>query len=348
MKAFSIYPLLIGILLFVAMITVAQSPATLSQVTVSGNKFMADGKVIVFRGLDASDPDKLEKQGRWNKAYFEAMKSWGANLVRFPVHPTAWRSRGKDNYIKLLDDGVKWATELGLYVNIDWHSIGNLRTEMYQSAMYETTRKETYEFWRTMADHFKGNTTVAFFELFNEPTVMDGKLGSCSWKEWKAMNEEMILIIRANGAKAIPLVAGFNWAYDLTPVADDPINASGIAYVSHPYPQKRMKPWEPKWTKDWGFVARKYPLMLSEIGFCGPDEKGAHVPVISDESYGDAITKYCDDNGISYSVWVFDPQWAPMLISDWNFTPTRQGRYFKQALLKSTSKEQSAATKPAL
>lgn len=334
MKAPGYTHIIVCILLFVNNATIAQSSATLSQVTVSGNKFMADGKVIIFKGLDASDPDKLAKQGHWNKEYFEAVKSWGANIVRFPVHPNAWRSRGKDEYIKLLDEGVKWATELGLYVNIDWHSIGNLRTEMYQNAMYETTRKETFEFWRTMAAHYKGNTTVAFFELFNEPTVMNGQLGTCSWREWKQMNEEMIGIIRANGSKAIPLVAGFNWAYDLTPVLNEPVKAEGIAYVSHPYPMKRQKPWEPKWTEDWGFVAKKYPLMLSEIGFCGADERGAHVPVISDESYGDAITKYCDDNGISYSVWVFDPQWAPMLISDWNFTPTRQGRYFKQALLK--------------
>lgn len=76
-------------------------------------------------------------------------------------------------------------------------------------------------------------------------------------------------------------------------------------------------------------------MILTEIGFCGADEKGAHVPVISDESYGDAITKYCADKGISYTVWCFDPQWAPMLISDWNFTLTRQGRYFKKALQKS-------------
>ena len=307
---------------------------SLLQVTVVGNRFMAGDKPIVFRGLDASDPDKLEKDGHWNRNYFEQVKNWGANIIRFPVHPRAWRSRGKAAYLKLLDDGVKWATELGLYVNIDWHSIGNLRTEMYQSDGYETTRKETYEFWRTMAAHFKGNTTVAFFELFNEPTVMNGQLGLCTWQDWKAMNEEMITIIRAHGAKAIPLVAGFNWAYDLTPVANEPINADGIGYVSHPYPQKRPKPWEPKWTADWGFVAKKYPLMLTEIGFCGPDDKGAHIPVISDESYGEAITKYCNENGISYSVWVFDPHWSPMLISDWQFTPTRQGRFFKQALLK--------------
>ncbi|PIQ21089.1 MAG: glycoside hydrolase [Cytophagales bacterium CG18_big_fil_WC_8_21_14_2_50_42_9] len=322
-------------ILLLSSLVQAQSTATLSQVSVKGNSFVtADGKTIVFRGLDTSDPDKLARDGHWNKEYFEAMKSWGANMVRFPVHPTAWRKQGKENYLKLLDQGVQWATELGLYVIIDWHSIGNLRTEMYQSDMYETTQKETLEFWRTMATHFKGNTTVACFELFNEPTVMNGQIGTCTWAQWKALNEEMITIIRANGAKAVPLIAGFNWAYDLTPVMNDPINAEGIAYVSHPYPMKREKPWEEKWTADWGHVAKKYPVILTEIGFCGPDEKGAHVPVISDESYGDAITKYADANGISYTVWVFDPQWAPMLISDWKFTPTRQGRYFKNALQK--------------
>lgn len=336
MKDISLQKVLLLVVLMITNGLFAQQPGTkMSQVLVKGNQFVtAEGKTIVFRGLDASDPDKLEKNGHWNKEYFEQVKSWGANIIRFPVHPTAWRSRGKDNYLRLLDEGVRLATETGLYVIIDWHSIGNLRSEMYQSASYETTKKETLEFWRTISQHFKGNTTVACFELFNEPTVQSGQLGLCTWQQWKEMNEEMIVVIRANGSKAIPLVAGFNWAYDLTPVADYPINAEGIAYVSHPYPMKREKPWEQKWTADWGFVATKYPVILTEIGFCGAEERGAHVPVISDESYGEAITKYCKEKGISYCVWVFDPQWAPMLISDWNFTPTRQGRFFKNALQK--------------
>lgn len=310
-----------------------QSTNMLSRISVKGNKFVdASGKVMIFRGLNTSDPDKLAREGRWSRSYFEEMKKWGANIVRFPVHPTAWKLRGEKKYLELLNQGVQWATELGMYVIIDWHSIGNLRTEMYQSPMYETTKKETFEFWRTMSKHFKDHPTVAFFELFNEPTVYNGQLGTCSWSHWKELMEEAITIIRAHGCQAIPLVAGFNWAYDLTPVSKDPINAEGIAYVSHPYPMKREKPWEDKWTVDWGFVAEKYPLILTEIGFCGAEEKGAHIPVISDESYGEAITKYCKEKGISYVVWVFDPQWSPMLFNDWDYTPTRQGRYFKKVL----------------
>jgi hypothetical protein len=320
-------------MLFLSAPVSAQNQSKLSRVLVKGNQFItSEGKPIVFRGLNTSDADKLEKSGHWQKQYFEQMKQWGATIVRIPVHPQAWRTRGKKEYLQLLDQGVGWAGELGLYVILDWHSIGNLKNEMYQHAMYETTLKETFEFWRTISDHYKDNTTVAFFELFNEPTLMAGKLGTCSWDQWKQIVEETITIIRANGGKAIPLVAGFNWAYDLKEVASNPIGAEGIGYVSHPYPMKREKPWEEKWTADWGFVAEKYPVILTEIGFCGPDDKGAHVPVISDESYGEAITKYCDERGISYVVWVFDPQWSPMLFSDWNYTPTRQGKYFKKIL----------------
>ncbi len=307
----------------------------LPKISVKGKDLVDDsGKVLIFRGLNTSDPDKLETQGHWDSLYFAEMKNWGSNIVRFPVHPAAWRKRGQKNYLELLDKGVEMARKNNMYVIIDWHSIGNLRTEMYQADGYETTQKETFEFWRTMAKHFKGNNTVAFFELYNEPTTYNGQLGTCSWQQWRELMEECIGIIRAHGNTAIPLVAGFNWAYDLKEIRYNPIRAEGIAYVSHPYPQKRQKPWEGQWEEDWGFVAEAYPLILTEIGFCGADDRGAHIPVISDESYGDAITNYCAAKGISYVVWVFDPQWAPHLFNDWSFEPSRQGKYFKAALQK--------------
>lgn len=181
----------------------AAQTTNLPQIRVKGNNFVGpDDKPMIFRGLNASDPERLANMGRWDSTYFREMKNWGANIARFPVHPTAWRRQGKERYLKLLDDGVRWASEQGIYVIIDWHSIGNLRTGMYQDEMYETTQKETFEFWRTMAKHFKGSTTVAFFELFNEPTTFNGQLGTCTWADWKALNEEIIGIIRAHGNEA--------------------------------------------------------------------------------------------------------------------------------------------------
>ena len=311
----------------------AQNNTRLSSIQVKGNQFVDEaGQTMVFRGLNTSDPDKLATEGQWNKRYFQAMKNWGATVVRFPIHPTAWEKRGKKDYLSLLDEGVKWATQLVMYVIIDWHSIGNLRTEKYQAPMYQTDLNQTLKFWTTIAKRYGDNPTVAFYELFNEPTLKGGKLGDCTWAQWEEMMEAVIMTIREKGGKGIPLVAGFNWAYDLTDAKKQPINAKGIGYVSHPYPQKRDKPWEVKWTADWGNMKEKYPIILTEIGFCEPEAKGAHIPVISDESYGEAITNYCDEKAISYVVWVFDPQWSPMLFLDWDFTPSRQGRYFKEKL----------------
>ena len=326
---------LIVLLLFLVLSTCLglNAQQKLSRIMVEGNDFITEqGDVIIFRGMSSSDPDKLEKDGIWEKSYFIEIKKWGANLVRFPIHPKSVRDRGVKEYLKLLDDGIKWATEEGLYLIIDWHSIGNLKTGLFLADMYDTDKKETFNFWKTIAEHYGDNPTVAFYELFNEPTTFNNKFGTINWEEWKELNTEMITIIRANGGNGIPLVAGFNWAYDLTTIKCSPLEVEGIGYVSHPYPQKKEKPWEEKWTNDWGFVKQNYPVILTEMGFSGPNDPGAHVPVISDESYGETITKYCDERGISYVVWVFDKQWAPRLYIDDKYTPSRQGRYFKKKL----------------
>ena len=83
-------------------------------------------------------------------------------IVRIPVHPVAWRERTPEKYLELLDQAVEWCTDLGM--------------ELFQNPMYNTTKQETYQFWRTIAQHFSGNNTVAFYEIFNEPAIYRGHL----------------------------------------------------------------------------------------------------------------------------------------------------------------------------
>jgi aryl-phospho-beta-D-glucosidase BglC (GH1 family) len=306
----------------------------LSFIRVEGNKFVDEnGDRVIFRGVNISDPDKIQKNGRWTKRHFEVIKQWGANVVRIPVHPVAWRQRGQEEYFKLLDQAVIWASELELYLIIDWHSIGNLETGLFQHPMYQTSKQETFSFWRSVSFHYANIPTVAFYDIFNEPTMYNGQLGQITWKEWKGTCEEIINIIFAHDKKVIPLVAGFNWGYDLKPVKEDPIDIEGIGYVSHPYPQKTSAPFEENWEKDFGFVADKYPLFATELGFMAADDPGSHVPVISDEEYGKTVISYFKKKGISWTVWNFDPDWPPQLISDWNYTPTKQGAFFKKVML---------------
>src|SRR5664279_2411280 len=293
------------------------------------NRFVNEkGDTLVFHGLSTSDPDKLEHQGHWNKPYFEPIKSLRTMLVRLPVHPVAWGERGSVKYLQLLDQAADWCTDLGMYIIIDWHSIGNLKMELFQDPMYNTTQKESFEFWQTISRHFKGNNTVAFYEIFNEPTTYRGQLGNVSWADWKKMNEDIIHLIRSFDTEKIPLVAGMDWAYDLTPLREEPINAEGIGYVTHPYPWKRQEPWPPKWEEDFGFAASIYPIIATEIGFgLRPGE------TIGPNHYAYQIIDYLARRNTSWTAWVFDPEWGPPMLKSWNgYELTEMGAYFKKAM----------------
>lgn len=311
----------------------AKAAAALPVIAVSGNHFVTpEGATFVFRGLALTDPAELVKKGQWGRRYFEEARKWNANVVRFPVHPAEWRRLGEEEYLKLLDQGVQWAGELGMYVIIDWHTIGNLLTGVYQAPMYLTSKDETFRFWYTIANRYKANPAVALYELYNEPTNRSGEMGPMPWSDYRQLVEDLTSMIQKVNPHAIVLVAGYNWGYDLTHVREEPIRAPNVAYVSHPYPQKRGDNWELNWESDWGFVAKKYPLVCTELGFVDPKGRGAHIPVMGDESYGEAIVAFFEKRGISWTPWVFDAEWAPPLLEDWNYTPTRQGVFFRAKL----------------
>jgi len=217
-----------------------------------------------------------------------------------------------------------------MHVIIDWHSIGNLRTEKFEAPEYRTSFKETVEFWSVISERYAGNPTIAFYEIYNEPSLNNGDFGTCTWEQWKEMVEKCIDVIYANDKNVIPLVAGFNWAYDLREVKTNPIDRTGIGYVTHPYPGKCRPPREPHWEEHFGFLADRFPVIASEMGFY---TKGDFDYLVDDGSYRKAILKYLDKKKISWCAWVFDPDWSPPLIKSYNYQPTHSGTFFKEAML---------------
>jgi len=314
-------------------------------IKVEGNKFVdSNGKGFVFRGVNIADPDKLAYEGQWDKSLFEEIDRWGANHIRLPIHPIAWRQRGEAWYFARIDEAVTWANSLGMYLIIDWHSIGNLNTELFQHPQYVTSIAETANFWKSISHRYKDVPTTAVYEIYNEPTddfigTGKGSLGKASWDEWRNTLEDLIDLVHIYDSTAIPLVGGFNWAYDLRPVAEKPIRREGIAYAIHAYPQK-SKPevntsaaFHEAWQEHWGWVAETYPVMATEIGWVKEDGYGAHIPVINnDGTYGPNIMSFMEERGVSWTAWCFDPSWSPTMIKDWGFTPTEQGEFFKEVM----------------
>lgn len=331
---------------------VSQPTNDQSLIKVKGNSFVDEsGEEFKFRGVNIADPGKLAYQDRWNKELFEEIERWGANTIRIPIHPLSWRQRGKEWHFARLDEAVRWANELDMYLILDWHSIGNLEAELFQHVMYVTTQAETTQFWRDVALRYKNVPTIAVYELFNEPTndyigTGEGSLGKADWTSWRVILEDLIDLVYVYDDTVIPLVGGYNWAYDLTPVADEPVRREGVAYAIHPYPQKAKPEVESRenffaaWEKTWGYVADTYPMIATEFGWVREDGYGAHAPVIhNDGTYGPNIVEFMDRKGISYTVWVFDPDWSPTMIDDWNFTPSEQGAFFKEVMQEADRKD---------
>src|SRR5690606_12106074 len=132
--------------------------AALRRLRGEGNRFVSpDGQTVARRGVSLSGPDGPEPRGRWNRGYCAAARAWHAHVVRSPVRPARSRDRGDQAFLPLLDEGIRWAGELGMYVIIAWHSIGNLRTERFTRDSYETTRVETLRFWETIAARYAGD-----------------------------------------------------------------------------------------------------------------------------------------------------------------------------------------------
>ncbi len=334
----------------------AATPAALPQaLRVAGPQLLTkDGKPVWLQGLCV---DSLEWAASGEKILTSipvATEQWKANIIRLPVREHFWFGRGPWQkkgeggmaYRKLVDAAIEAAAARGAYVALDLHRFG-------------APMAKDVEFWKDAAIRYKNHPAV-LFELFNEPHGI-------SWKIWRdggslksaankntdvnaAENAEqdegeistgmqaLLDAIRATGARNIVIAGGLDWGYDLSGVVKDfPLQeregGSGIVYSSHIYPWK--KDWQGK-TLD---AAAKYPVFIGEVG-CPPDWKG--FPFIPESGRTEDLTKpdWAQDmigliqkHKLHWTAFSFHPKSAPMVILDWEYTPTPYwGAFVKEAL----------------
>jgi aryl-phospho-beta-D-glucosidase BglC (GH1 family) len=97
---------------------------------VEGNAFVDQfGQKMVFRGMASPDVVQMvlhehAELSAWNAQYYQAMASWGANIIRVPITPYGLHKVGTDRMLTIMDQTIAWAGENKMYVIIDFHSCG--------------------------------------------------------------------------------------------------------------------------------------------------------------------------------------------------------------------------------
>lgn len=293
-----------------------------SRLHVQGNEILnANNERIVFKGIMAPDPQKLDFKKKFNKTYYVNISKTGANVIRIPVHPDRWIN-DKDYLWRHLDPIVTWAGESNMYVIIDLHYIGNIATG-YGNQMPHIKEKPmelAVSFWKQIADYFKDTPNVVF-EIYNEPADINTD-------DWFKNASDVVRNIRETGAKQLIVVGGIDYAYDISWVENKPIADNNVAYASHVYPSRK------NWDIYFGDISEKYPVIVTEWGFM--DENRSETKqtyLIGDEkSFGAPFLQYLNDRNIGWVACWYDNEWEPPMFQKNYKDYTNFGRFVFQKL----------------
>jgi len=325
------------------------------QLLVSGNQILTNGGCTIrLRGvnvdsLEFSNTGNGPPSGGITATVAESVTAWQSTLVRIPLSQDFWFGCTNSkvgnfpvngpNYQALVSDIVNYCNAQGAYVLLDLHwsgtntganapcggGWGNATAQQYMPDDNSVT------FWSSVAALYANNPAV-LFDLYNEPFDYDGN----GWNIWRDGGQgasyafhtpgmqALLNTVRSAGATNVVVLGGLDYAYDLSQVNSFPLTnvGSGIIYSSHIYPFKGSNPWT---TADGNNkiapAAGNHPILIGEFGqnaavanyVPNPDTNG---------TWDQALLNWIDLHGFSATAWDMHTGSAPILISNWSFTPT--------------------------
>lgn len=321
-----------------------------SELRVEGRKVLDKaGKEVWLQGVNAGGLETLPHDKHVIKSALVGVDEWKASIIRLPVKEDLWFGRSayqKDEgkaYREYIDSIITIVANRKAYVLLDLHR-------------FRAPKAEHIEFWKDAAARYKNHPAV-LFDLFNEPHGISWEVwrdgGFVSERKTKAdedafQTEEekakakkgfhspgmqaMVNAVRETGARNIVVAGGLFWAADLSGIANGfaltDKTGNGIIYAWHIY----------NWHTDWqGKVlaaAEKYPILVGEVG--ADAKKLDFIPAAAQEdpyTWVPDMLGFIQKHKLHWTGWCLHPAASPVMISDWNYTPTPfWGAFAKRAL----------------
>ena len=209
---------------------------------------------------------------------------WNTNCIRLAMYTAEYggycAGGDKEQLKQLVRDGVSYATELGMYMIVDWHILSDYDPNQ--------NKDEAIAFFREMAEVFADNDNV-LYEICNEPN------GGTSWDSIKSYAEEVIPVIRAQKPNAVILVGTPTWSQEIDKAAASPLDDSNVLYTLHFYAGTHKDDLRNRLET---CVQNGLPVFVSEFGMCDASGNGTN-DFVSTTKWLDLLNKY----QISFCCW---------------------------------------------
>ncbi len=266
-------------------------------------QFIAETPYSTHGKLSVSGTDLVDKSGEkfqlygmsthgisWfpkfvSKETFQFLRDdWNTNCIRLAMYTAesgGYCTEGDKEYIKtLVKNGVDYATELDMYVIIDWHVLNDKNPLLYKD--------EAIAFFEEISALYADYDNVVY-EICNEPN------SSAPWSDITAYANDVIPVIRANNSNAVIIVGTPTWSQDIDKALAQPLEFDNIMYALHFYAGTH---------KDWlrdrmeNCIKQGLPVFISEFGICDASGNGA-LDYNSAEAWKSLIEEY----NVSYFCW---------------------------------------------
>ena len=280
------FGLLIAIVFLCAFCVPVAAASKLPRLQVKGTQLVnSSGKKVQLRGISTHGLSWYPEYV--NQSAFTFMKkNWKVNAVRLAMYTAEYNgycTGDASNRRKLeacIDNGVKYATNAGMYVIIDWHILSDCDPNQ--------NKDEAIAFFREMSEAFADNDNV-LYEICNEPN------SGTSWDSIKSYAEEVIPVIREQKPDAVILVGTPTWSQEIDKAAASPLTFDNVMYTLHFYAGTHKDDLRNRLET---CAQNNLPVFISEFGMCDASGNGAN-DFYSTTKWLDLLNKY----QISFCCW---------------------------------------------
>ena len=243
----------------------------------------ADGNTVQLYGMSTHGIAWFPQYINYD-SFRTLLDDWNTNCIRLAMYTAEYggycAGGDKEQLKQLIRDGVSYATELGMYVIVDWHILSDCDPNQ--------NKDEAIAFFREMSEAFADNDNV-LYEICNEPN------SGTSWDSIKSYAEEVIPVIREQKPDAVILVGTPTWSQEIDKSAASPLTFDNVMYTLHFYAGTHKDDLRNRLET---CAQNNLPVFVSEFGMCDASGNGAND--------FDSTTKWLDllnEYQISFCCW---------------------------------------------